>query len=113
MQGEFEKSNVVSGSGGAWTEKHYSPKGAQESRSETFAGFERFVDAEVVADFLSMPRREVVKLTRENKLTAYPISGTRRLTYKYRLSEVAEDLANLRKPSTIVRSSPSDFKAKA
>ena len=74
--------------------------------------FEHFVDAEVVADFLSMPRREVLKLTREDKLTGYAISGSVRKTFKYRLSEVEKDLANLRKPSTIVRSSPSDSLAK-
>jgi hypothetical protein len=72
--------------------------------------FEPFVDADRVAEFLSVPRREVAKLTREGKLTGYPISGTQRLTYKYRLSEVANDLALLREPSRIVPSSPSDSK---
>jgi hypothetical protein len=74
--------------------------------------FEQFVDSEAVAHFLSMPRREVAKLTREGRLTAYPVSGRVRKTYKYRLSEVANDLALLRKPSTIVPSSPSDSLAK-
>jgi hypothetical protein len=110
MQGELSDGYIVYGSGGAGTDRHHLLEDVSNPRSQTFAGHERFVDAEVVADFLSMPRREVAKLTREGKLTGYAISGTRRLTYKYRLSEVAEDLANFRKPRTIVRSSPSDSK---
>jgi len=110
MQGELSDGNIVNGSGGAGPGKQFTPKGAPKSTSDTFSGIEKFVDAEVVANFLSMPRREVAKLTREGKLTGYPISGTRRLTYKYRLSEIAEDLANIRKPSRIIASSPSDSK---
>jgi hypothetical protein len=74
--------------------------------------FEPFVDADRVAEFLSVPRREVLKLTREGKITAYPISGRVRKTFKYRLSEVENDLANFRRPSRIMPSSPSDSSAK-
>jgi hypothetical protein len=74
--------------------------------------FEPFVDADQVAKFLSMPRREVLKLSREGKLTTYPVSGRIRKTYKYRLSEVGRDVALLRKPSKIIASSPSDSLAK-
>lgn len=109
MQGKLAQGHIVSGDS-AGTEKEFTPKGAPKSILDTFSGIEKFVDAAVVANFLSMPRREVAKLTREGKLTGYPISGTRRLTYKYRLSEIAEDLANIRKPSRIIASSPSDSK---
>ena len=80
--------------------------------SQTAFNFEPFVDADRVAEFLSMPRREVLKLTREGKFTAYPVSGRIRKTFKYRLSEVERDVALLRKPSRIIASSPSDSLAK-
>ena len=68
--------------------------------------FEQFVDAEAVADFLSMSRREVLKLTREGRITGHVISGKQRKTYKYRLSEVGRDI-------TMTGSSPFDSSAKA
>ena len=73
---------------------------------------EPFVNAERVAEFLSMPRREVLKLTRDGKITSYPLSGNIRKTFKYRLSEVERDLSSFRKPSRIVTSSPSGSSAK-
>jgi hypothetical protein len=78
----------------------------------TSGDFEPFVDADRVAEFLSMPRREVLKLTREGKITAYPLSGNVRKTFKFRLSEVEGDLFSFRKPSRIVTSSPSGSSAK-
>jgi hypothetical protein len=79
--------------------------------SETF---EPFVDAQRVAKFLSMPRREVLKLTRQGRITGYPCSGSKRVTYKYRLSVVAQDILGAKKPSKsmIVRSSPQSSAAK-
>jgi len=53
---------------------------------------EPFVDADAVAEFLSITRREVLKLTRRGTITGYPISGSRRKTYKYRLSVIAEEM---------------------
>jgi hypothetical protein len=47
--------------------------------------FEPFVDADRVAEFLSLTRREVLKLTRQGRITGYPCSGSKRVTYKYRL----------------------------
>jgi hypothetical protein len=64
--------------------------------SETF---EPFVDADAVAQFLSMTRRDVLRLTRQGRITGYPCSGRKRITYKYRLSVVAEDITNLKKPA--------------
>jgi hypothetical protein len=45
MEGEFEKSNVVSGSGGAWAE---------------LIDVEPFVDPDAVAQFLSVKRKTVL-----------------------------------------------------
>jgi hypothetical protein len=60
--------------------------------------FEPFVDADRVAEFLSLTRREVLKLTRQGRITGYPCSGTKRVTYKYRLSVVAQDICHSKKP---------------
>ena len=68
--------------------------------------FEPFVDAEAVAEFLSITRREVLKLTREGRITGYAISGQQRKTYKYRLSEVERDIK-------MMGSCPFDSSAKA
>jgi hypothetical protein len=70
--------------------------------------FEPFVDADRVAEFLSLPRREVLKLTRQGRITGYPCSGTKRVTYKYRLSVVAQDICTFKKPckSTLGSGSP-------
>ncbi len=38
---------------------------------------EPYVKADKVAEFLSTPRREVLKLTRQGVITGYPISGNR------------------------------------
>ena len=54
--------------------------------------FEPFVDADTAAEFLSITRREVLKLTRQGVITGYPISGRLRKTYKYRLSVIAEEM---------------------
>lgn len=64
--------------------------------SETF---EPFVDAQRVAEFLSMTKAQVLKLTRSGSIRAYPVSGIERHVWKYRLSEVAEDIAARRKPA--------------
>lgn len=73
---------------------------------------EPYVDADVVAQYLSVPRREVLKLTRKGVITGYPISGRYRHVYKYKLSEVDRDIAKLRKPSTMALGSPRRFVAK-
>ena len=70
--------------------------------------FEAFVDVEAVAEFLSMSRREVLKLTRSGRITGYAISGKQRKTYKYRLSEVERNITGI-----ISGSSPFDSSANA
>lgn len=54
---------------------------------------ERFVDAESVAAFLSIPRADVLKLTRQGKIRGYAYKGYLRHVYRYRLSEVSADFA--------------------
>ena len=61
--------------------------------------FEPFVDADEIAVLLDAPRRNVMRLAREGKLTAYVLSGTQRHTYKFRRSEVIRDIEKLRQPS--------------
>ena len=58
---------------------------------------EPFVDADEIAALLSESRRNVMRLAREGKLTAYLMSGTQRHTYKFRRSEVVRDVEKLRK----------------
>jgi hypothetical protein len=69
---------------------------------------EPFVTENVIAEYLSIPRKEVLKLTREQIITAYPYCGRVRKRYRYRLSEVTRDFARFRKEGRINRSSPSD-----
>jgi hypothetical protein len=67
--------------------------------SVPFVTPEPFVNVEAVAEFLDMPRPQVLRLTRNGVLRAHPVSGSKRLTRKYRLSEVAEDIACLHQPA--------------
>lgn len=52
---------------------------------------ERFVDAKTVSAFLSVPRADVLRMTREGKIRGYPYKGRLRHVYRYRLSEVNAD----------------------
>jgi hypothetical protein len=74
---------------------------------EACAGIERFVDADVVAHFLSIRRAEVLKLTREKVIRGYAYRGQQRHVYRYRLSEVSADFAALHNSrSTITAAAP-------
>ena len=66
--------------------------------SSTTVTPEPFVNVEAVAEFLNMPRPQVLKLTRRRILRAYPMSGSARHVWKYKLSEVNEDITLLRTP---------------
>jgi hypothetical protein len=59
--------------------------------------FEPFVGADRIVDFLAMSRQQVLRMTRAGIIRAYPVSGSQRHVWAYRLSEVAEDIAGLRK----------------
>ena len=58
---------------------------------------EQFVPKEVVAQYLSLPIRKVMELARRRVIRAYPI-GSIRNQWRFRLSEVAEDVAALAEP---------------
>jgi len=58
------------------------------------ASQEPYVDAQRVAEHLSLTRREVLKLTRAAKLPAHAIDPTAtRKIYRYRLSEIDDMLS--------------------
>jgi len=52
---------------------------------------EPFVDAKTVSAFLSIPRADVLRMTRERRIRGYPYKGRLRHVYRYRLSEVSAD----------------------
>ena len=64
---------------------------------------EPFVDADEIAALLDESRRNVIRMAREGKLTAYLMSGIQRHTYKFRRSEVIRDIEKLRQPSCPMR----------
>src|ERR1700730_5153140 len=49
---------------------------------------EPFVDADAVAAFLSIKRRQVLELARSGRIPAHPLLGSRRKVWRFRLSEV-------------------------
>lgn len=55
---------------------------------------EPFVDAKTVSAFLSIPRADVLRMTRERRIRGYPYKGRLRHVYRYRLSEVSADFEN-------------------
>jgi hypothetical protein len=63
---------------------------------------EPFVDADEIAALLDESRRNVIRMAREGKLTAYLMSGIQRHTYKFRRSEVIRDIEKLRQPSYLM-----------
>jgi hypothetical protein len=68
---------------------------------------EPFVAKEAVVQLTALPARRVLELARNGTIRAYPI-GNIRNQWRFRLSEVAEDIAQLRKPprSTISAAAP-------
>jgi hypothetical protein len=52
-------------------------------------GVENYVSAEVIADYLGIERRQVLQLTRDDKLPSHPVDSTaRRKIWRYKISEV-------------------------
>ena len=65
---------------------------------------EPFVEAEIVSAFLSIPRSEILRMTREGRIRGYPYKGRLRHVYRYRLSEVSADFKALAsKPERTMR----------
>ena len=55
---------------------------------------EPFVDADRAADFLVITRRHLLELARAGLVPAYPIGAGKRKTWRFRLSELGEAIAN-------------------
>lgn len=64
---------------------------------------EPFVDADQIAALLGESLRNVLRMAREGKITAYLMSGLQRHTYKFRRSEVIRDIEMLRQPNYVSR----------
>jgi excisionase family DNA binding protein len=55
---------------------------------------EQFVSTDTVAQFLSLSRRTIAKMAREGRIPAYPVSGSARRTWRFRLSEIAATISD-------------------
>lgn len=58
------------------------------------ASFEPFVAPETVAAYLCITRRAVLDLARSGRLNGHPLRTGQRKQWRFRLSEVAEDIGN-------------------
>ena len=76
--------------------------------SQNSLGFEPFVDADAVATFLSLDRRQVLDWARSGDIPAHPLGRGKRRTWRFRLSEITEAVLSRKKPnqSTIRSGSP-------
>ena len=80
---------------------------------------EPYVDADAVAAFLCVERRQVLAMARRGIIPAHPLLGQgkgTRNTWRFRLSEVAEAIAGVgMKPaqSTIVQAAPVNRRSKS
>jgi hypothetical protein len=74
-----------------------------EGEEQMHTDLEPFVDADEIAALLDESRRNVIRMAREGKLTAYLMSGIQRHTNKFRRSEVIRDIEKLRRPSCLMR----------
>ena len=70
--------------------------------------FEPFVDADAVATFLSLDRRQVLDWARSGEIPAHPLGRGKRRSWRFRLSEITETVLSHKKPnqSTILSGSP-------
>lgn len=51
--------------------------------------FERFVDADVAADFLSVKRKTILDWARAGVVPAHPFGRGKRVVWRFRISEIA------------------------
>jgi excisionase family DNA binding protein len=65
------------------------------------ARMEPFVSTKQVAQFLGLAPRTVVRMAREGRIPAHPVSGTVRRTWRFKLSEVGNHFASLLSKPTI------------
>lgn len=66
--------------------------------SDEFGEFEPFVDEVVIGRYLSLEPRRVLEMARDGQITSHPIGKTR-MTWRFRISEVAADFDRLKKPA--------------
>jgi excisionase family DNA binding protein len=52
-------------------------------------GFEKFVDADVIAEYLSIKRKTVLGWARQGLIPAYPLGAGRRKVWRFLISEIA------------------------
>ena len=81
-------------------------------------GFQRitqegYVDADAVAAFLSVERRQVLEMTRKGIIPAHPLgTGRTRRIWRYKLSEVdATVVSGAHKDGALARKSPPPYNA--
>jgi hypothetical protein len=60
---------------------------------------EPFVDADAVAAFLHIKRRQVLELARGGKIPAHPLLGSRRKVWRFKLSEVDAAVVSAANPN--------------
>jgi hypothetical protein len=75
---------------------------------------EPFVDADAVAGFLEIKRRQILDWARVELIPAHPLGHGRRRLWRFRLSEVEAAVLSWKKPArnTIVSGSPHSRKGK-
>jgi hypothetical protein len=79
-------------------QSNVSGAGACDNEQLVPAALEPYVTADDIAVFINEPRRNVLRMAREGKLTCYLMSGSQRHTYKFKISEVSRDMEKLRRP---------------
>jgi|HubBroStandDraft_1064217.scaffolds.fasta_scaffold224565_2 excisionase family DNA binding protein len=55
---------------------------------------EPFVSVKEVAQFLQMAPRTIARMARDGRIPAYPVSGSIRRTWRFKLSEVENHFAS-------------------
>jgi len=89
----------------AWVQSGSSPPLSFEAFDKVAGtkapGFEPFVSAEIVADFLDVTRRQVLEWARANLIPAHPLGSGKRRIWRFRLSEIAADVLSRHQPQAI------------
>lgn len=84
-----------------------SASGTPDAYQASHGDFEPYVSVDEIASFIDEPRRNVIRMAREGKLTCYQMSGSKRHTYKFKRSEISKDFEKLRRPSVAASEDPS------
>jgi len=83
-------------------------------RSRVGGPLEPFVDADTVAEFLAVERRQVLDWARSGDISAHPLGHGKRRMWRFRLTEVEAAVLSWREPvqNTIGDGSPRSRKGK-